>query len=300
MSHNHSHHHHDHDHATQNIVLAFFLNLCFAFIELTGGLLTNSVAILSNALHDFGDSISLGIAWYLQKLSNKGGDKDYSYGYKRFSLLGAIIISVILLVGSIFVIQACVERLITPQASNAKGMLLLSILGIAVNGAAVFRLKKGTTFNERAVFLHLMEDVLGWIAVLIVSIVMLFVNISILDPLLSLAITAWVLTNVYKNLKATFKILMQKIPQEVDEPKLEQAINKLEKVKALHDVHLWTLDGEKHIITLHIVTQKEITVAELSQLKHNIRELCKQFGIFHATIELETEEEQCEFESGCC
>jgi cobalt-zinc-cadmium efflux system protein len=296
MSHDHSHH----DHATQNIVVAFVLNLCFAVIELVGGILTNSVAILSDALHDFGDSISLGVAWYLQRLSNKGGDKYYSYGYKRFSLLGAIFISVVLLVGSIFVIQAAIGRLIHPEAANAKGMFLLAILGIVVNGAAILKLKKGKSLNERAVLLHFMEDVLGWIAVLIVSVVMMFVNISILDPLLSLGITAWVLTNVYKNLKSTFKILMQKIPQEVDEPKLEADIKKLDKVQALHDIHLWTLDGEKHIITLHVVTKKEITVTELSQLKSLIRDICKQFGIYHATIEFETEEEQCEFETGCC
>lgn len=298
MAHDHSHHHHDH--TTGNIVTAFFLNLGFAIIELIGGLLTNSVAILSDALHDFGDSISLGVAWYLQRLSNKKGDQYYSYGYKRFSLLGAIFISVVLLVGSVFVIQASVERIINPEPSNAQGMFILAILGIAVNGAAIFRLKKGNSLNEKAVMLHFMEDVLGWIAVFIVSVVMMFVNIPILDPILSLCISAWVLTNVYKNLKASFKILMQKSPSEVDSSHLLAEIEKIEEVKSLHDVHLWTLDGERHVITLHVVTCCKITVEEMASVKNKIRVLCKQFGIYHATIEFETENEQCEFEGGCC
>jgi len=297
MSHDHSHHH---DHASGNIVAAFFLNLGFAIIELVGGLLTNSVAILSDALHDFGDSISLGVAWYLQRLSNKKGDLNYTYGYKRFSLLGAIFISVVLLVGSIFVIQAAIGRVIHPEVSNARGMFFLAILGIAVNGAAIFRLKKGNSLNEKAVMLHFMEDVLGWIAVLIVSVVMMFVDVPVLDPILSLGISVWVLTNVYKNLKASFKILMQKVPAEVNEPKLLDKIKQLDKVKDLHDVHLWTLDGERHIITLHVVTCCAISVNELSDLKISIRNLCKEFGIYHATIEFETENEQCEFEAGCC
>jgi cobalt-zinc-cadmium efflux system protein len=295
-----AHDHHHHDHAAGNIVMAFFLNLIFAIIELAGGLITNSVAILSDALHDFGDSISLGVAWYLQRLSNKKGDENYSYGYKRFSLLGAIFISVVLLVGSIFVIQASVGRLIHPEASNAKGMLFLALLGIAVNGAAIFRLKEGKSLNEKAVMLHFMEDVLGWITVLIVSVVMLFVDIPVLDPILSLGISAWVLTNVYKNLKASFKILMQQIPEGVDEPHLLEQIKQINKVQDLHDIHLWTIDGEKHVITLHVVTCCKISVEEMSVIKNEIRALCKQFGIYHATIEFETEMEQCEFEGGCC
>jgi cobalt-zinc-cadmium efflux system protein len=298
MAHDHSHHHHDH--ATGNIVTAFFLNLIFAIIELIGGLITNSVAILSDALHDFGDSISLGVAWYLQRLSNKKGDEYYSYGYKRFSLLGAIFISVVLLVGSVFVIQASIGRIIHPEPSNAQGMLLLAILGIAVNGVAILRLKKGKSLNERAVLLHFMEDVLGWIAVLIVSVVMMFVDVPVLDPILSLGISAWVLTNVYKNLKSTFKILMQKIPSGVDEAKLLEEIKKIEQVRDLHDIHLWTLDGEKHVITLHVVTCCKISVEEMAVIKNKIRSLCKQFGIYHATIEFETENEKCEFEGGCC
>lgn len=296
MSHNHHHHHghaHSHGESTGNIRLAFFLNLIFAVIELIGGLFTNSVAILSDALHDFGDSISLGIAWYLQKFSEKKRDKYYSYGYKRFSLLGALFISVILLVGSIFVIKESIERIMEPQTPNAQGMFILAILGVIVNGIAVIRLKKGSSINERAVSLHMMEDVLGWIAVLVVSIIMMFVNLPILDPLLSIGISIWILTNVYRNLKDTFLILLQQVPQDVDLKGLEEKIQSIDGILSLHDIHLWTLDGEENILTIHIVLSKAVTVEQETTIKEKVRLLCSQFNIQHATIEFEREGEIC-------
>lgn len=286
-------HNHTHNHATKNITVAFFLNLIFAIIELIGGIFTNSIAILSDALHDFGDSISLGVAWYLQRISERKRDNYYSYGYKRFSLLGAIFISAVLLIGSVFIIIECAGRLMHPQQPDATGMFWLAILGIIVNGFAALRLKKGESLNERAVSLHLIEDVLGWIAVLIVSIVMMFLKIPILDPLLSIGISIWVLTNVYKNLRETFRILLQEAPQNVDLPTLQVAILRITGVQSLHDIHLWTLDGEKHIMTLHIVTEDNITLENLQWIKNNVRNLCTDHGITHATIELETASEKC-------
>lgn len=291
MAHAHSH---SHSSATKNIRVAFFLNFFFAFVELAGGLYTNSVAILSDALHDFGDSVSLGMAWYLQKIASKGRDRYYSYGYKRFSLLGALFISVILLIGSVIVIKESIGRIIAPQEPNAHGMFILAILGIIINGAAIFRLKKGSSLNERAVSLHLMEDVLGWIAVLIVSIVMMFVYIPVLDPLLSIAISIWILTNIYRNLKDTFHVLLQQVPQNIDLPALEQKIRSLKGVRSLHDIHLWTLDGEENVITLHVVTSADTPLSRWQELKSEIRQLCKEARIQHATIEIESEKETCE------
>ncbi len=288
------HDHHTHDTSTGNIKVAFFLNFIFAIVELIGGIYTNSGFILSDALHDFGDSVSLGIAWYLQKISKKRSDNFYSYGYKRFSLMGAIFISVILLAGSIVVIKECIERIIEPQTPDATGMLLLAILGIVVNGAAVLRLKKGTTLNERAVSLHMMEDVLGWIAVLVVSIVMHFVNLPILDPLLSIGISIWILTNVYRNLKGTFRILLQKVPYDVNLKELEQEIRSVKNVYSIHDVHLWTLDGEENILTLHAVVHPLTTLDEQQVIKEEIKTRCSDHHIHHATIEFETESESCE------
>lgn len=251
------------ENSTKNIRTAFFLNLAFAFVELIGGIITNSVAILSDAVHDFGDSISLAIAWALQKKSNKAKDDKYSYGYKRFSLLSSVILSGILLVGSILILVEAIGRLFNPQEVNAQGMLWLSILGIIVNGLAALSVKRGKTLNERAVFLHIMEDVLGWIGVLVISIVMIFVNLPILDPILSISITIWVLYNVYKNLKATFNILLQAFPKNVDVKKLTKEIEAIDNVISIHDLHIWTQDGNSHVMTLHIVAEKNYETIKL-------------------------------------
>lgn len=301
MAHDHSQGHgHAHDHmhshaATGNIAVAFFINLGFAVIELVGGLWTNSIAILSDAFHDFGDSLSLAVAWRLQKVSERPRDAKYSYGYKRFSLLGALFISTVLLVGSVFIIRECVERIMAPQEPNAEGMLWLAIFGVAVNGFAALRLRKGGSISERAVMLHMMEDVLGWIAVLVVSIVMLFVRVPILDPLLSIGISCWVLFNVYRNLKATFRVLLQHTPSGIDAAALERAIVALPEVESIHDLHLWSLDGEHNISTLHVVTAKPLGCGEQVRLKEEIRHICAGNGIEHATIEFETAGEDCGF-----
>lgn len=199
MHHHHHGHHHHHHHSTGNIKVAFFLNLGFAIIEIIGGLFTNSLAILSDALHDLGDSLSLGLAWYFQKYSEKERDQKYTYGYQRFSLLGAYINTIILIIGSIFIIQKSVTRILHPEEVEALGMILLAILGILVNAAAVLKLQKGTSLNEKVVTLHLMEDILGWVVVLLGSILMYFIYLPIIDPILSLGISIYILYNAFKN-----------------------------------------------------------------------------------------------------
>jgi cation diffusion facilitator family transporter len=247
------------------------------------------VAILSDSLHDLGDSCSLGVAWYLERLSKKGRDRYFSYGYKRFSLLGSLLISVILLVGSVFVIKESIERIITPSTPRAEGMFLLAIFGLIINGYAAWRMSGGHSLNERAMRLHLMEDVLGWIAVLIVSVVMYFVDLPILDPLLSLGITAWILYNVYFNLRDNFRILLQGVPEEVDQEGFVQAIEHLEGVLSVHDVHIWTLNGEQHIASLHLVfdAQQYPTPEAWAGLKQQVREIALGYELQHITIELD-------------
>ncbi|OFX80311.1 MAG: cobalt transporter [Bacteroidetes bacterium GWE2_40_15] len=285
------HHHNINENSSRNIAIAFFLNLIFAIIELVGGLLTNSVAILSDAIHDFGDSLSLGVAYYLQRVSSKKGDSRFSYGYKRFSLLGSVFISVILVIGAVFIMREGVLRVIHPEESNAKGMFLLAILGIIVNGAAVLKLSGGSSHNERAVLLHMIEDVLGWAAVLVASIVMIFVDVPVLDPILSIAITLWVLFNVYKNLKETISIMLQEVPRGINLDKLREEIVQLADIESIHDVHLWTMDGENHILTLHIVIKEGVGARTLAELKSRVREIAVNFDIGHVTIETEGSDE---------
>ena len=287
--HNHAHAHagHGHAHATGNIATAFFLNTTFAIIELVGGLLTNSVAILSDALHDFGDSFSLGASWYFQKVSQKERTSTYTYGYQRFSLLGAFINSIVLLVGSVFIIKEAVERLFHPEIANYKGMLLLAILGVIVNVVAMLRLKKGSSINEKVVSLHFLEDVLGWIAVLIGSVIMMFFDAPIIDPILSLLIASFVLFNVYRNIKPAFKIILQGIPGNASEQEIKALVLKEENILDVHDFRLWSLDGNHHVVSMHIVVQNNMDLKDAEHLKEKIKDEIKVLNISHATIEVE-------------
>ena len=300
MSHEH-HHSHDHDlsgASSKNIALAFYLNLFFCVVELIGGMLTNSVAILSDALHDLGDSVSLGMAWYFQKISKKKPDGKYTYGYKRFSILSALLNSLILLSGSGIVLYESFVRLFHPVHSDAKGMLLLAVIGVLVNGFAAFRLKKGDNLNERVVSLHLLEDVLGWVAVLIASIVMIFTDLSILDPILSIGISCFILYNVYHNLRKAFRVILQGKPDEVDESGLREGLLHLTPVMDVHDLHIWTMDSEYLVLTVHLVLPENTTENERQALRAAAHELLKTKGIQHATIEMETASENCEWCEG--
>ncbi len=292
MAHNHNHHH-GHSHDTGNIKVAFFLNLFFTIIEIIGGVLTNSVAILSDAVHDLGDSLSLGLAWYFQNYSKKKRSPSFSYGYGRFSLLGAIINSIVLIVGSIFILIEAIPRLIEPQQPETQGMMLLAVLGVVFNGAAVLRLKKGTSVNERVVSLHLLEDVLGWIAVLIGSIIMHFFDIPIIDPILSLGIALFILMNVYKNLKETIQIVMQGVPDDTDVKEVEDRLLVYPEIEAIHDIHIWSMDGEYNIMTAHIVVQDKDSLIAFEPLKQKIRDDLKELHIAHVTLEFEVVGENC-------
>jgi cobalt-zinc-cadmium efflux system protein len=283
MAHNHDHHHHHDGNATRNISVAFFLNLFFVFIEVAGGIYTNSIAILSDALHDIGDCLSLAVAYAFQKKATRKRNLRYTYGYRRYSLLGSVFLSGVLFISSVAVIYEAVRRVVEVQEVNAGGMLWIAVVGILINGAAALRLKKGSSLNERAVFLHIMEDVLGWVAVLIASIVMKFVHLPVLDPLLSIGISLWVLTNVYRNLRASFKIMLQATPEDVDLEHLTEELSEIDEVVSIHDLHLWTMDGESHIMTLHVVSRT--TTPE--RLKQRIINQVKEFNIDHVTIELE-------------
>ncbi|MFT4575554.1 MAG: cobalt-zinc-cadmium efflux system protein [Polaribacter sp.] len=291
------HHNHGHHHTTGNIKVAFFLNLAFTIIEFIGGFYTNSLAIMSDAVHDLGDSLSLGMSWYFQKLSNKKANKYFSYGYGRFSLLGAIINSVVLIIGAIYIIKEAIPRIMSPEVSDAKGMMWFAILGIIVNGAAVLKLKKGTSINERVVSLHLLEDVLGWVAVLIASIIMQFWDFPILDPILSVLIAGYVLFNVFKNIKQAFKIILQGVPNELSTSDIEKELLAIADIENVHDCHLWTMDGEFNIATIHIrVNDPDFTWEKAKILKQKIRKVLHDtFNLEHVTLELESSIEDCTY-----
>jgi cobalt-zinc-cadmium efflux system protein len=229
----------------------------------------------------------------MEKISHKHRDEQFSYGYKRFSLLAALINSLVLLVGSLFILFQAVPRLLAPQAVHVEGMFGLAILGIVVNGVAVLRLRRGKTMNEKVVSWHLLEDVLGWVAVLIISVVMLFKEVPILDPLFSIVFTAYILWNVFKNLKQTMMIFLQSIPGDIEISEVEKKISVLPDVQEVHDTHIWTMDGEYHILTTHVVVTENLDKESIILLKRKIKEVVSEFEIEHATLEIEREGEEC-------
>jgi cobalt-zinc-cadmium efflux system protein len=277
----------------RNISIVFLLNLIFTVIEIVGGIYTNSVAILADALHDSGDCLALGIAWYFQKLAKRGSNKSYSYGYKRFSVLGALINSIVLLVGSVFILNETIPRLINPEKSHAPGMVFLSILGIVVFATAFFILRSGKSINERVVSIHMLEDTLGWVGVLIGAVVMWIFDIPIIDPILSILIMTYILYSVFRNLRQVIRIIMQATPSEKAVGDLRNYFAGNTLIKSYHDLHLWSLDGIYHILTVHIVVGKNQTPEEIMEAKRLIKQDLEKFHIAHPTLEVEFEDEVC-------
>jgi cobalt-zinc-cadmium efflux system protein len=293
--HNHKgHNDHHHHHSGDNIALAFWLNTGFAIIELFGGFYTNSISILSDSLHDLGDSISLGAAWFFERKSRRKRDEFYTYGYKRFSLIGAFINGIVLIVGSVFIVREATVRLFNPEQPDTTGMIVFAVLGIVVNGAAMLRLRKGSSINERVISLHFLEDVLGWVAVLVGSIVMKFYDAPLIDPILSIIIAFVILGNVYKNMKGAFQIILQRVPLNVSEEQVKGELKKFNEIEDTHDLHLWTMDGSYNILTMHVVLKEPMDTEPLETLKFNLKKKLKEINIEHATIEFENRDLSCE------
>lgn len=288
----HIHHHHEHhDHkkpsSERKLFLVFILNLMMSIVEFIGGVYTNSTAILSDALHDFGDALALGASWFLERLSKRSSDKNFSFGYKRFSLLAALLNSLILMVGSVIILVEVFPRLFAPEPVQTQAMMGFALFGLLVNGASVLILKSGKSVNEKVVTLHLLEDVMGWFAILLGSIVMHFYDFPIIDPLLSLLIAIFILKNVYKNLKEILFIFLQGTPQNVDIESIKSKILSHSMIVNMYHVHVWSLDGHKHVLTAHIVIKNSTQLSELSDLQKWVQSQILESGLWHSTIQYE-------------
>jgi cobalt-zinc-cadmium efflux system protein len=274
-------------HKGGNTKVAFFLNLSFSILELIGGVISGSVAILSDAIHDFADSLSLGLGWYFENKSEKGSTDKYSYGYARFSLLGAMVNAFTLLLGSVYIVYRSVKEIINPQMPKVEWMIGIAILGVVLNGIAAWKLKSGKSINKQVMTIHLLEDTVGWLAVLIAGIILLFFNIPIIDPILAIIINITVLIFVLIKLVKALKILMQKVPSNVNLPQLRQKILCIDKVKEVSHLHVWTIEGEQLVITTHVKAQQATTVAELEALKRKIKQVFDDYNTEHVTVDIE-------------
>jgi cobalt-zinc-cadmium efflux system protein len=291
MSHDHDHHHvHEN---IQSLRTAFFLNFFFTIIEIVGGVFTNSLAILSDALHDLGDSFSLGLAWYLEKLSEKKRTSQFTFGYKRFSLLGAFFSATMLIAGSVVIIVNAIPRILNPEPLRPVWMIIFAVAGIGINGLAALRLRKGRKLNQKVVMLHLLEDILGWVAVLLGSIVILLFDVRVIDPVLSLLIALFILWKTFRQFMDTAKIFLQSIPSHVEVQEIQDEMTSLRNVKQVHDIHIWSLDGFSNVATIHVVTEENLSPEEILEIKQGCRKILNNHKIDHVTIEIELERECC-------
>ena len=272
----------------KNILIAFILNISFSIFELFGGIFTNSVAILSDSLHDLGDAISIGISYFMERKSKKKANKKYTYGYIRYSVLGGVITTTILLVGSILVIIGAVKRIFNPVEVNYSGMIIFAIIGVVLNLIAAYVTKDGDSINQKSVNLHMLEDVLGWIVVLVGSIIMNFTDIRMIDSLMSIGVSVFILINALKNLKKVLDLFLEKTPKEIDIDELKKHLLEIKGVDDIHHIHVWSIDGFNNYATMHIVSKSK----DIAKIKKEIRDELAEHNICHAI--LETEEEACD------
>ena len=272
----------------KNILIAFVLNLAFSIFEFFGGVFTGSVAIVSDAVHDIADAASIGIAWFLEKKSKKQPDDYYTYGYARYSVLGSLITTLILLLGSGMVIYHAAGRIITPREINYNGMILFAVVGVCVNFGAAFLTRDGDSLNQKAVNLHMLEDVLGWLVVLVGAVVMRFTDWALLDPMLSIGVAVFILVNALGTLKEILDLFLEKTPKGIDINQLQKHLMELEGVLDVHHLHIRSMDGQNNYATMHIVTD-----ADPQEVKERVRAELRAHKICHVTLELERVGEHC-------
>ncbi|MBQ7817929.1 MAG: cation transporter [Oscillospiraceae bacterium] len=273
----------------KNILVAFILNLAFSVFELFGGIFTNSVAIISDSIHDIGDAASIGISYFLEKKSKRQPDNTYTYGYLRYSVVGSVITVLILLTGSVLVVVNAVGRIIDPQQIHYNGMILFAIIGVVVNFLAAFFTRHGESLNQKAVNLHMLEDVLGWAVVLIGAIIMRFTDFKLIDPILSIGVAVYIFIHAFTHLKEALDLFLVKIPKEVDIEQIKHHLTEIDGVLDVHHIHIWSLDGTQNYATMHIVTD-----GDPMAVKRAVKEELHEHGIVHTTLELESKDEVCE------
>ncbi len=276
----------------KNILIAFLLNLLFSIFEFFGGIFTGSVAIISDAIHDMGDALSIGISYFLEKKSKKKPDEKYTYGYARYSVMGSVITTLILLLGSVAVIYNAILRIINPTPINYDGMIVFAMFGVVINSVAAVITHGGPSLNQRAVSLHMLEDVLGWVVVLVGAVVMRFTDFALLDAVLSICVALFIFINAFRNLKEVIDLFLEKTPRGLEISEIKEHILELDGVIDVHHIHIWSMDGENNFATMHIVTNGDGHV-----IKDRIRKELAEHSIAHVTLELEKENEDCHNEN---
>ena len=267
--------------------IAFFLNLSYAVVEFIAGGIFGSSAVLADSVHDLGDAIAIGISAFLESISNREEDSHYTLGYKRFSLLGAMVTAVILMTGSVLVILENITKIFHPQPVNDEGILWLGIIAVSINVLASLVIRKGQTKNESILSLHFLEDTLGWVAVILMAIVLRFTDWYILDPLLSLAISIFILSKAIPRFWSTLKIFLDAVPEGVDIKQVKNDLEQLDNVASVNQLNLWTMDGLEKNAIVHVCLEH---VKHMEVCKESIRDLLKERGFQNVTIEVDSDQ----------
>lgn len=272
--------------AKYTVWVAFFLNLSYAIVEFIAGGIFGSSAVLADSVHDLGDAIAIGISAFLETISNREEDSHYTLGYKRFSLLGAMVTAVILMIGSVLVILENITKIAHPQPVNENGILWLGIIAVAINVLASLVVRKGKTKNESILSLHFLEDTLGWLAVILMAIVLRFTDWYILDPLLSLAISFFILSKALPRFWRTLKIFLDAVPEGVDIQKIKTDLAELDHVASINQLNLWTMDGLEKNAIVHVCLKE---MEHMETCKESIRIFLKDCGFQNITIEVDAD-----------
>ncbi len=277
--------HHHHKKAGENLAFVFFMNLTFNIIVILGGLATNSMAILADCIHDMSDTISIALAWALEKVAQKDSTDKYSYGYQRFSILGAVIISVFVIFMAFVILSEAIPRMFSPEGVDAGGMLIVAILGLVFKSISVHRLHKGETFNEKAILFHQLGDVFEWVAILILSLVLMFWDgAPYLDPFVSIGIALWLIFNLGRNLYKSIEVLLQKTPDNFDVDDFKSQILAIEGVLQIEDFHIWSLDGIDSVMTLKVDVDFD---RDVEGIKKEIYSISNRYHVVDITIEFD-------------
>jgi cobalt-zinc-cadmium efflux system protein len=300
-------HHHGHSHghshtANKNALLsAFLLIAAFMIVEVIGGVITNSLALLSDAGHMLSDAAALGLSFFAIKLGEKSVSQEKTYGYKRFEIIAAALNGLALIVISLIIFYEAIQRFFAPPEVQSTGMLIISVIGLVVNIVAAWILMKGDkdeNLNVRSAFLHVIGDMLGSVGAIIAALLIMFFGWGIADPIASVIVAGLILVSGGRVTKDSFHILMEGSPTEIDANEVKAALGQIPLVREVHDLHIWTITSGYPVLSCHITIADEGVHDEILAQSQKI--LHDHFDIEHSTVQIEKETNGCPSPHGTC
>lgn len=274
----------------EDLKFIIFLNIGFSLFEIVGGFLTGSIAISSYAIHDFFDALSIGLSSFLNKISLNEPDKKYTFGYKRFSLLGTIFTSGILFTCAVLTLFYVVLKFFNPISLNVIGMIIFALIGIIINGYAMIQMSKEVNKDEKKINWSIACDVMGWVFLLILALVIKISNVFLLDLIVSLFIALFIGGRSIRQIIKGVDVIMNATPTDLDLDEFKLEIGRIPFVLNILDIHIWSIDEQENYLLLKIKVSKNVTRKNYSHLKKQIEEKLGVYRIHQSNIEIEYEE----------